>query len=228
MLVNQYWKRASFLGFLMLGLSGCFHPPYNNFQPDQRVLTQTLLAAGVGAGTGALIGSAAGNTAAGAVIGGAAGAAVGLYRTNQQSLIKELKKQDIQNIAYGDRMTLVVPTDRYFQFNSPELKDIEYPGLNNIIRLLKYNPNSPVYVAAFTDDIGTNHHKLKLSEAQAQAMLTFLWANNISAELLQAEGYGDKHTIGDNRWMHGSAYNRRIEIQWMNGSFPKPCKRCRR
>ena len=203
MLVYPRQKRIAFLGFLLFGLNGCFYPPYNNFHPDQRVLTQTLIGAGVGAGTGALVGSAAGNTAAGAVIGGAVGAAVGLYRTNQHALINELKKQDIQYIAYGDRMTLVIPTDRYFMFNSPELNDIEYPGLNNIVRL-----------------------KQKLSEAQAQAMLTFLWANNISAELITARGYGDSHSIGDNKWIHGSAYNRRIEIQWMNGSFPRPCKRC--
>lgn len=226
MLVYPRQKRIAFLGFLLFGLNGCFYPPYNNFHPDQRVLTQTLIGAGVGAGTGALVGSAAGNTAAGAVIGGAVGAAVGLYRTNQHALINELKKQDIQYIAYGDRMTLVIPTDRYFMFNSPELNDIEYPGLNNIVRLIQYNPNSPVYVSAFTDNIGSNRHKQKLSEAQAQAMLTFLWANNISAELITARGYGDSHTIGDNKWIHGSAYNRRIEIQWMNGSFPRPCKRC--
>ncbi len=205
------------IGLLAFTLSGCFHPPYNNFRDDHRTLRQVAVSAGIGAGTGAVIGSVAGNTAVGAAIGGATGVAIGLYKNNQHSLIKEIQKQDMEYIAYGDTMTLVVPTDRYFLFNSPLLNDICYPGLNNIVRLLKYYPNSPVYVAAFTDNIGTRHHKNILSQAQAETMITFLWANNIPAQLLHAEGYGDKHDVGDNQWIHSSAYNRRIEIQWLNG-----------
>ena len=205
------------LGLLILTLSGCFHPPYNNFQSDPRTLGRVAMSAGVGAGAGALIGSAAGNTVAGAAIGGVAGAAVGIYNSNQHALLKQIRNQDMQFIAYGDTMTLVVPTDRYFLFDSPQLNDICFPGLNNIVRLLKYYPNTPVYVAAFTDDVGTRYHKKMLSQARAETMITFLWANNIRAQLLHAEGYGDKHDVGDNQWIRSSAYNRRIEIQWLNG-----------
>ncbi|MCX7118071.1 MAG: C-OmpA-like family protein CmpA [Legionellales bacterium] len=220
MSVKTAAKLSLCMGLSTLVLSGCFNPPYNNFTPERRTLKQTLATTAVGAGAGALIGSVVGGTAAGAVIGGAAGVAIGLYAGNQHNLIKAIKKQDMQYFAYGDTMTLVVPTDRYFLYNSPHLNDICYPGLNNIVRLLKYYPNSPIYVAAFTDDVGTRHHKNKLSQAQAETMITFLWANNIPAQLLHPEGYGDKHDVADNHWIHGSAYNRRIEIQWLNGPFP--------
>lgn len=213
-------RHPACVGLLALALSGCFHPPYNNFHDDHRTLRRVAISAGVGAGTGAIIGSVTGSAAIGAAIGGAAGVAVGLYSSNQHALLKEIQKQDMQYIAYGDTMTLVIPTDRYFQFNSPRLNDICYPGLNNIIRLLKYYPDSPVYVAAFTDDVGTRYHKKMLSQAQAETMLTFLWANDIRAQLLHAEGYGDKHDVGDNQWIRSSAYNRRIEIQWLNGPMP--------
>jgi flagellar motor protein MotB len=56
-----------------------------------------------------------------------------------------------------------------------------------------------------------------LSQAQAETILTFLWANNIPAMLLKAEGYGDKNAVSDNTLIHGSAQNRRIEIQWFTG-----------
>ena len=205
------------IGLLALNLSGCFHPPYNNFHNDNRTLRRTAIATGVGAGAGAVIGTVAGGAVIGTAIGGAAGAAFGLYNSSQYALIKEIRNQDMQYITYGDTMTLLVPSDRYFQFNSPRLNTICYPGLNNIVRLLKYYPNTPVYVAAFTDDVGTRYHKKTLSQAQAETMLTFLWANDIPAQLLHAEGYGDQHDIGDNHLIHGSAYNRRIEIQWFNG-----------
>jgi outer membrane protein OmpA-like peptidoglycan-associated protein len=211
---------------LALTLSGCsrFHPPYNNFKDDHRPLKRTTTAAAAGAGTGAIIGSLAGNTAAGAIIGGAAGTALSVYRNSQKTLIKRLENEDIQYIAYGDTRTLVIPTDRYFLFNSPHLNDICYAGLNNIVRLLKQYPNTPIYVAAFTDDVGSRYHKRMLTQARAETMLTFLWANDIAAQRLHAEGYGDKHDVGDNHWIRGSAYNRRIEIQWVDNKAPTCCK----
>jgi len=202
------------LSLIALALTGCYHPPYNNFQNDYRGVKRVALATGIGAGTGAVVGSVTGSTAAGAIIGGAAGAAIGLYSSSKKELIREMRDQDIELISYGDRMTLIISTDDYFVFNSPRLNDINYPGLNNIVRLIKYYPNTTFHVASFTDNIGSHHHKRMLSQARAETMLTFLWANNIPADLLYAEGYGDKHDVADNKLIRGSAYNRRLEIQW--------------
>ena len=209
-------RLTTIVSLLALTLSGCFSPPYNNFHREHRALKQVALGTAVGAGAGAIVGSIAGNTAIGVIIGGAAGATIGLSKNTKRAIINQLQKQDIELIVYGDVLTLIVPTDHYFIFNSARLNDICYPGLNNIIRLLKYYPFSPVYVAGFTDNVGSRHRKKMMSQAQAETMLTFLWAHNIPAQLLHAEGYGDKHAIGDNRLIHGSAYNRRIEIQWFN------------
>ncbi len=214
-------RRPVCASLLALMLNGCFHPPYNNFQDDRRTLKAVAISAGIGAGAGAAVGSVTGNIAAGAIVGGAAGVAVGLYQNSLPTLLRQLRKEDIEVISYGDTMTVLVPIDGYFHFNSPKLNDIAYPGLNDIVRLIKYHPNTPVYVAAFTDNIGSRHHKKMLSQAQAETMLTFLWANNIPAQHLRAEGYEDKHDIGDNHLIRGSAYNRRIEIQWLTVTPPQ-------
>lgn len=213
---------AAIIGLLTITLTGCFHPPFNDFKKDKRGARQVAFGTAVGAGTGAVIGTVAGSTAIGTVVGGVIGGGISLYNNNQQAVIRELNKQNIIFIAYGDTRTLLIPTDHYFLFDSPRLNDLYYPGLNNIIRLLSYYPNTPFYVAGFTDDIGSRHHKRMLSQARAETMLTFLWANSIKARRLHAEGYADKHNIGDNLIIHGSAYNRRIEIQWLNNNvIPK-------
>lgn len=222
MSVRSFSTSPLFASLFALTLCGCFHPPFNNFKDDQRMMKDVTVDTGVGAGAGAIVGAVAGGPAAGAIIGGAAGAAVGFYKNSLASLIRKIQKQDIQYIAYGDTMTLVIPTDRYYVFNSPKLNDICYPGLNNIVKLLKYYPNSPIYVAAFTDNLGSRHHKRMLSQARAETMITFLWANGIQAQRLHAEGYGEKHDVGDNHLIRGSAYNRRVEIQWLNTPTPAP------
>jgi outer membrane protein OmpA-like peptidoglycan-associated protein len=189
----------------------------------KRIATGAVVGTAVGAATTGHLGGAL----AGTVIGGATGMLVGLYKSEKLSIIKELEKENIQYVQYGDTITLIVPVDQYYMFESPRLNEVCYPGLNNIARLLKFYPSSPVYVAGFTDNIGTKHHKKLMSEAQAETMLTFLWANNIPAQLLKAEGYGQKNDVGDNKLIHGSAYNRRIEIQFFNEFGPKTCKMCR-
>jgi len=141
------------------------------------------------------------------------------------ALIKKLNREGIQFVKYGDQNTLVIPTDRFYIFNSPHLNDICYPGLNDSVALIKTHHYGKIYVAGFTDNVGTEEQKDKLSTARAETMLTFLWANNIPAEKLLAEGYGKEHSIGDNHYIHSSAYNRRIEIQWSSETSQQTCSR---
>ncbi|MDI9819779.1 MULTISPECIES: C-OmpA-like family protein CmpA [unclassified Legionella] len=203
-------RHLAFISFLSLALSGCYHPPYNNFKPYHRVYVTTPQGAVAGTAAMALAG---GPILAGTVAGAAVGAGVGLYKDSKRAVINELQQREIQYIEYGDTVTLVVPTDRYFMFNSPRFNQLCFAGLADMIKLIKMFPPCPIYVAGFTNDVGSRYHKKKLTQAQAEAMLTFLWANNIAAQRLNAEGYGDKHPVSDNKLIHGSAQNRRLEIQ---------------
>jgi outer membrane protein OmpA-like peptidoglycan-associated protein len=213
----RIWKGIAYLSLLSLTLSGCFQPPYNNFQEDQKRSRDLAKYGLIGIGAGTIL---SGVSAVGGAVGGAAGIGIAQYKNRKQAIINDLRAQDIEVIQYGDTITLLVPTDRYFIFNGAHLNDISYKGLNDIVRLVKSTSCGPIYVAGFTDNVGTRYHKNKLSQAQAEAMLTFLWAHDIPAQRFRAEGYGDKHAIGDNNLIHGSAYNRRIEIQWTTHKRP--------
>ena len=218
MSLNLAKTKILLTGLVICLLSSCYHPPFNNFKPDHRTTRDAVGGTVVGAAAGALATGTLTGTGVGALIGGTVGVLVGVQKESKPLLIKQLKKQDIQFVEYGDTMTLIVPTDKYFMFASPRINELCYPGLTNIVKLLKLYPHSPIYVAGFTDNVGSRYHKKLLSQAQAETMLTYLWANNIRAYRLKAEGYGDKNAVSDNALIHGSAQNRRIEIQWFTGS----------
>jgi outer membrane protein OmpA-like peptidoglycan-associated protein len=211
---NRMCQYTVIMVSIVWALSGCV----NNGQKLPVSKQGILTGAAVGAGLGAAVGSAAGNAALGAVLGGSAGSVIGIFRVTPAQIIREIIRYDIQYVKYGDTNVLIVPTDKYFEFNSHRFSDQCYIGLMNIARLLRFYPCSKFYVAGFTDEIGTRHHKNQLSQSRADAMITFLWAHHFRAQRLSAEGYGDKFDIGDNHLIHGSAYNRRIEIQWVDGS----------
>lgn len=202
----------AFFSLLSLAMSGCFHPPYNNFKPYRRVYETT--ASGATVATAATIAAGGAPILAGAALGAAVGAGVGLYKDSKQALIKELQRLDIQYVEYGDTITLIVPTDRYFMFNTARFNELCFPGLSDLIKLIKMYPQTcPIYVAGFTDNVGSRYSKDRMSQARAERMVAFLWANDIPARRLIAEGYGDRNPVGDNHIIHGSAYNRRLEIQ---------------
>ena len=221
MSANIVARRTAYVNLLSLILVGCFHPPYNDFQPPAPSVKRATVGVGLGVITGSLIAGTAVGGAIGGAIGGTAGTAAEIYHAGKPAIIQDLRKNDIEFVQHGDTMVLIVPTDHYFEFNSPKLNELCFEGLNNIIKLLKLYKCSTVNVAGFTDNVGSYRHKKQLSQARAESMLTFLWANNIQARRLSAEGYADKFAIGDNHWIHGSAYNRRIEIQWENKA-PNP------
>jgi outer membrane protein OmpA-like peptidoglycan-associated protein len=221
MLFNTTKIQVISIGLIIYLLSACTHPPYNNFQPDKRMGRD----AAAGVTSGSIIGLITSGTLTGVLAGGAVGGTIGtihaVYKDSKPALVKQIKKQSIQFIEYGDTMTLIIPTDKYFAFMSPRLNELCYPGLMNIVKLLKLYPQSPIYVAGFTDNVGSSEHKKKLSQAQAESVMTYLWANGIHSIQLKAEGYGDKNNIANNDVIHGSADNRRIEIQWFTGLVAK-------
>ena len=199
------------LSILTLMISSCYRPPYNEFQPYDPLPKDTLTGASIGAVLG-LIGSQAGW---GALIGGVVGDSISLHKDSKANVIRELNAQQIQYVEYGNTRTLIIPTDKYFIFNTNEITETCYVGLYLMIKLIRMYPRSIIYVAGFTDDIGTMKRKRLMSQARAEAMVTFLWANGIQAQRLNAEGYADKYPISQNAVIHGSAQNRRLEVQWV-------------
>jgi outer membrane protein OmpA-like peptidoglycan-associated protein len=135
-------------------------------------------------------------------------------RNDRNYLIRQLSRYNMEFIQYRDIITVIVPVDQYFEFDSAKLDERNYAGLNNLVSLIYLSPCTTVHVAAFADNVGTREYNNKLTQAQAEAMLTYFWANGIPADNLNAQGFGTRFAIGDNNTTRGSAYNRRIEVQW--------------
>lgn len=137
------------------------------------------------------------------------------YRQSDKNyLVHQLSKYNMEYIQYRDIITVVIPVDQYFEFNSSRLDERQYQGLNNLVNLIYLFPCTNVHVAAFTDNVGTREENKHLTESQSEAMLTYFWANGIPADHLNAQGFGMRFPIADNQTTRGSAMNRRIEVQW--------------
>ncbi len=99
-----------------------------------------------------------------------------------------------------------------FDFDKADIKPESQPIIDQIVKLLKNNPNLNLTVEGHTDNVGTPAYNKPLSEARARSVVAALTAQGIEARRLKAAGYGQDKPIADNGTDDGRAKNRRVEL----------------
>src|SRR6266498_5889113 len=77
-----------------------------------------------------------------------------------------------------------------FDFDKADIKPESQPIVEQIVKLLKNNPNLNLTVEGHTDNIGTPAYNKRLSDARAKSVVAALTAQDIEARRLKAAGYG--------------------------------------
>jgi outer membrane protein OmpA-like peptidoglycan-associated protein len=179
--------------------------------------TQKGTAIGVGAGgaLGALIGHSAGNTALGAIIGGAvggtAGALIGHKMDKQAAEIKQTVP-GASVIRQGEGILVKFDSGILFDIDKTNLKTVAQTNLHSLAASLQNNPQTNITIIGHTDTTGSASHNMDLSIRRAQAVRTFLTADNVSGSRLTTVGKGSTEPIASNATVAGRAQNRRVEI----------------
>lgn len=99
-----------------------------------------------------------------------------------------------------------------FDFNKADIKPESQPIIDQIVSLLKQNPELKVNIEGHTDNIGSPETNKTLSQARAQAVVKAIISQDIAIDRLIAIGHGEEKPIADNRTEEGRAKNRRVEL----------------
>ncbi|MFP4037032.1 MAG: OmpA family protein [Desulfobacteraceae bacterium] len=100
----------------------------------------------------------------------------------------------------------------YFDYDKSDIKPTAYPILQEVIMVLKQNPNLKVDIQGHTDSKGSDAYNQKLSERRAQAVLDYIVRAGIDADRLKAKGYGESRPAAPNDSAGNMAKNRRVEL----------------
>lgn len=84
---------------------------------------------------------------------------------------------------------IVIP-NIYFDVAKWELRPDAKENLNELIRILKDNPNITVELSAHTDMVGRDEANMILSENRAKSVVEYLISQGIYWDRLEAKGYG--------------------------------------
>jgi outer membrane protein OmpA-like peptidoglycan-associated protein len=92
-----------------------------------------------------------------------------------------------------------------------------YPILDEVVRLLKVNPDiKHLDIEGHTDNRGSDQLNEKLSQDRADSVMKYLVDHGIDAGKLAAQGFGPKRPIADNATAQGRQKNRRVEFHIRN------------
>ncbi|WP_063936324.1 OmpA family protein [Caballeronia temeraria] len=71
---------------------------------------------------------------------------------------------------------------------------------------------SSLTVSGYTDSTASVSHNLALSDRRARAVMDYLKAHGLNADIYSAKGYGKANPIASNATVAGRAENRRVEV----------------
>jgi outer membrane protein OmpA-like peptidoglycan-associated protein len=99
-----------------------------------------------------------------------------------------------------------------FETGKSSIKKTSFPILNQIITIMKENPDYLLIINGHTDNVGKPDKNLILSEDRANSVQNYLIKGGIDPFRLTAKGYGDTQPVVENTTKANKAKNRRVEF----------------
>jgi outer membrane protein OmpA-like peptidoglycan-associated protein len=105
-------------------------------------------------------------------------------------------KQDIDILLKGiDLDEPIVLNNVYFDFDSSNIRPSAARTLDNLVEILKQNPNITIQLGAHTDTNGSVPYNEDLAERRAKSVVEYLVENGITRERLSWYGYGERRPL---------------------------------
>jgi outer membrane protein OmpA-like peptidoglycan-associated protein len=129
-------------------------------------------------------------------------------------VVKEGMKQDVTASDMLDALNRDGHIALYINFDTGKatIKPESKPIIEQIVQMLKDNPELEISVEGHTDNVGNAKSNRVLSDNRAKAVVTAIVARVIDAKRLSAVGHGQDKPIADNKTEEGRAKNRRVEL----------------
>jgi outer membrane protein OmpA-like peptidoglycan-associated protein len=195
-------------------LAGCASVQDFGTNPEKQKTRQgTAIGAVGGAAVGLIVGGGWKGALIGAGVGALAGGMVGNYQDKQEAKLRQqMSGTGVEVVRMGDNLTLSMPGNVTFAFDSAKLNPQFDPVLDKLAQtLVEYN-KTVIQIAGHTDSTGSHEYNMKLSLQRADSVKAYLASHGVPAARLVTLGAGPDYPIASNDTEEGRAQNRRVEI----------------
>ncbi|OMH38115.1 hypothetical protein BGP75_07530 [Motiliproteus sp. MSK22-1] len=148
-------------------------------------------------------------------MGGGVGADARYMDQHEEELKARLDQTGVSVERIDDSIRLIMPGNITFATDSHTLAQNFLPILDGVADVLSRFEFTALEVSGHTDSRGKKGYNLKLSEARAQAVASYLKNTGISAGRIRTIAQGEAKPIASNKTEKGRAQNRRVELKIM-------------
>jgi outer membrane protein OmpA-like peptidoglycan-associated protein len=129
-------------------------------------------------------------------------------------VIKEIMKQDVTASSMFEALSRDGHIALYINFDTGKsiIRDESKPIIDQIVQMMKVNPDLKIGVEGHTDNVGTPASNKTLSEARAKSVVSAIVSQGIAPDRLSPAGLGQDKPVADNGTEEGRAQNRRVEL----------------
>ncbi|MDE3252109.1 MAG: OmpA family protein, partial [Bacteroidota bacterium] len=123
------------------------------------------------------------------------------------SLIRQLQEKhelDSVNTATVNRLHI------HYRFASSQVRKVDDPVLQELVKQLNNNPSLNVLVASFTDCFGSKESNLKLARKRSESVRNYLRRKGIAEERINLDFFGKQHFIKSCK--EDSTYNQQSQL----------------
>jgi len=197
-----------------VALAGCAATEDFTSNPEKQKTRQgAAIGAAGGAVAGLLIDGGWKGALIGAGVGALAGGAVGNYQDKQEKKLRQqMAGTGVEVVRKGDNITLDMPGNVTFAFDSAELNPQFNSVLDKVAQTLVEFDQTVIQIAGHTDSTGSHAYNMKLSDQRAASVRGYLAGHGVPGQRMHTIGAGPDHPIADNSTEAGRAENRRVEI----------------
>ncbi len=98
----------------------------------------------------------------------------------------------------------------YFVTASYKLLSKSYKGLDEVVKILKDNPDMYIDIEGHTDNVGTDEYNQALSDNRANSVKQYFISKGIDEKRITSKGFGESAPVADNNTAAGRQQNRRV------------------
>jgi outer membrane protein OmpA-like peptidoglycan-associated protein len=121
----------------------------------------------------------------------------------------EIKKEIVEKVKYAAQRI-------QFSFAKADLLPASNTVLDNVIKILKENPELKLSIEGHTSNDGSLNINMKLSDDRANTVRDYFISKGIDASRLTAKGFGPNQPINTGKSEADKAQNRRVELKLSN------------
>ena len=99
-----------------------------------------------------------------------------------------------------------------FITGSAKLQKKSFKGLDDVVAIMKENPEIKLQIDGHTDAVGSDESNQILSDNRAASVKSYIVSKGIDESRITSAGHGESQPIADNKTAAGRQQNRRVEM----------------